>query len=288
MTTTIRLPRRLLSTFGALALILVAMLTAATVAFATPDTKTMTWFLPAGVDPGNSSTGSVWPQTVKDPGCAWAQVDTYRYATQTERDVVDHLADDKLLTLVNGQPEDSAVYLSHFYRPPTDGCGPSSSTTTVPTTSTTTPTDTETTTTWPSPSTTTSTTVPPSTTSSTTTMPSQSTTSSTTSSTSSSTTTSSSSSPPVPPTTSTPPSSTSSTSSSSTTAATPPSTVSPRPSGRPTSVIGKPATGELARTGSDLSTQAVIAIVVLALGLLITGFFVIVNRLGRRTDEDES
>ena len=79
------------------------------------ETVTMTWYLPAGVNPNTDPFTSWWPQTAAPVQDVWCQHDTYRYGTKKDRAIVDGLADDGLLTLVKGVPEDQAVYLSHTF-----------------------------------------------------------------------------------------------------------------------------------------------------------------------------
>lgn len=80
-----------------------------------PETKTMTWYLPQGVDPHTAPFASWFPQTAVPRLNVWCQVDTYAYDTPWQRKIVDALDDDGLLTLKAGVPEDSKVYRSHTF-----------------------------------------------------------------------------------------------------------------------------------------------------------------------------
>ena len=110
------------------------------------ETVTMTWYLPAGVNPNTDPFTSWWPQTAAPVQDVWCQHDTYRYDTKKHRAIVDGLADDGLLTLDQyGTPEDAAVYLSHTFTFCNPKPEPSPTPTPTDTTPEPTPTPTETT-----------------------------------------------------------------------------------------------------------------------------------------------
>jgi hypothetical protein len=232
-----------------------AVILAPAVAFATggghPDTVVRHWRLPAGQDGSNFAAS--WPQAVwsdrRTPECKpyTVQVDTYKFKTSEQQRIVDRLNDDGWLRLINGVPEDSAVYITHRYEhvPAKDCTGgtPSSTPTTTP------------------PSTTSTTSTPPPVTSTSTTTTTSTTSSPSPSSSSSSSTTSSTSSTPGTPSTSDSPT-TSSTSS-----------IAPSPtSSMPSPVIGTPAAAELAYTGGHLNSAAAVALFILAIGLILGWF----------------
>lgn len=87
-----------------------------------PETKTVSWLIPGytGTTPPSSSDPTIWtPEQIlyTEPVCGihWIQTDDYRYKTAEQRALVDALIAKGTLGRVNGQPEDSAVYLSHTY-----------------------------------------------------------------------------------------------------------------------------------------------------------------------------
>lgn len=81
-------------------------------------TITVTWYLPAGVDPHTAPFASWWPQSAdpeREGYSGWCQHDVYWYGSWA-KPLVDALDDDGLLTLgKNGVPEDSRVYKSHTF-----------------------------------------------------------------------------------------------------------------------------------------------------------------------------
>lgn len=104
-----------------LAAVLVAVglaLLGATAAAAHPATSqktiTVTWYLPAGVDPHTAPLHAWFPQTAAPRKNVWCQHDVYWYGAWA-KPIVDALDDDGLLTLKNGVPEDSRVYKSHSF-----------------------------------------------------------------------------------------------------------------------------------------------------------------------------
>lgn len=151
---------RTITKVGAVALTAFALATGAAataVATETNDHVYMEWYLPKDVNPNTAPFAQWFPQTAAVQKCVWVQRDKYRYATATDRAIVDALDDDGLLTMTNGTPEDARVYVSHTFTAPKD-CE-TATVTPTPTVTTSTPTPTVTTST-PTPTVTTATPTP--------------------------------------------------------------------------------------------------------------------------------
>lgn len=112
-------------------LVACAGLMAMPVAAHATETVEMSWWMEGSV---NGET--TWPQPVAAGQCGWFQVDTYYYGTPEQKAIVDALDDDGVLSLINGTPEDSRVYKSHYYKEvpcPTETPTPEPTTTPTPT-----------------------------------------------------------------------------------------------------------------------------------------------------------
>ena len=117
--------RRLVAVTATLAFMLLGAAVTAPAASAdeSPGTKTMSWYMPDGVNPHEVPFSiAYFPQTSEVRPCVWVQKDVYSYGTPQQRAAVDALDDDGQLSWIDGKAEDDAVYVSHEFVAPT-GCG---------------------------------------------------------------------------------------------------------------------------------------------------------------------
>ena len=77
-------------------------------------TDNVVWYLPEGVNPNTDPYESWFPQTLQKPAnCGYSQIDTYSWDTTQDREAVDQIKQDGILTLKDGKPEDASLIRLH-------------------------------------------------------------------------------------------------------------------------------------------------------------------------------